>query len=41
MAYLEAPVCIADWRASETPSQGVEPSEVRDDNCPIGLRTVS
>ncbi|MCG3192709.1 MAG: hypothetical protein DIJKHBIC_01956 [Thermoanaerobaculia bacterium] len=31
LAYLEALVRIADWRASEQPSAGIKPSEVRDD----------
>ncbi|MFT4099649.1 MAG: DEAD/DEAH box helicase [Burkholderiaceae bacterium] len=29
LAYLEALVRVADWRASENPSAGVKPSEVR------------
>ncbi len=31
LAYLEALVRIADWRASEQPSASTKPSEVRDD----------
>jgi CRISPR-associated endonuclease/helicase Cas3 len=29
LAYLEALVRIADWRASEKPSARIKPSEVR------------
>ena len=30
LAYLEALVRVADWRASEKPSESIKPSEVRD-----------
>lgn len=32
LAYLEALVRVADWRASESPSQSIKPSEVRRDD---------